>query len=200
MADRRVADLIKDIRGDAQLLINDQLELAKAELTPAAKNAGIGGGLFGAAGYFGINAATLIYIAAAFGLAALGLPYWAAFLIVAGVLLVIAGDHRADRLQPDQEGQGPGEDDRQRPGPGLRAQHRGQPGHRRRQRAADRGHRRQRQEGAALASAIATRSTPDASPRTTACSGRIGPGGPDRGPVAAPRAHGQRHPVPSRHR
>ena len=90
MADRRIADLITDIRGDAQLLINDQLELAKAELTPAAKNAGIGGGLFGAAGYFGINAATLIYIAAAFGLAALGLPYWAAFLIVAGVLLVIA--------------------------------------------------------------------------------------------------------------
>ena len=90
MADRRVADLINDIRGDAKLLINDQLELAKSELTPAAKNAGIGGGLFGAAGYFGINAATLIYIAAAFGLAALGLPYWAAFLIVAGVLLVIA--------------------------------------------------------------------------------------------------------------
>ena len=90
MADRRIADLITDIRGDAQLLINDQLELAKAELTPAAKNAGIGGGLFGAAGYFGINAATLIYMAAAFGLAALGLPYWAAFLIVAGVLLVIA--------------------------------------------------------------------------------------------------------------
>ena len=90
MADRKVADLINDIRGDAQLLINDQLELAKSELTPAAKNAGIGGGLFGAAGYFGINAATLIYIAAAFGLAALGLPYWAAFLIVAGVLLVIA--------------------------------------------------------------------------------------------------------------
>ena len=90
MADRKIADLITDIRGDAQLLINDQIELAKAELTPAAKNAGIGGGLFGAAGYFGINAATLIYVAAAFGLAALGLPYWAAFLIVAGVLLVIA--------------------------------------------------------------------------------------------------------------
>jgi hypothetical protein len=90
MADRKVADLIKDIRGDVQLLVTDQVELAKSELTPAAKNAGIGGGMFGAAGYFGINAATLIYIAAALGLAALGLPYWAAFLIVAGVLLLIA--------------------------------------------------------------------------------------------------------------
>ena len=91
MADRKIADLIKDIRGDVQLLVNDQVALAKSELTPAAKNAGIGGGLFGAAGYFGINAATLLYVAAAFGLAALGLPYWAAFLIVAGVLQVVAG-------------------------------------------------------------------------------------------------------------
>lgn len=90
MADRKIADLIKDIRSDVTLVVNDQVELAKSELVPAAKNAGIGGGLFGAAGYFGINAATLIYVAAAFGLAALGLPYWAAFLIVAGVLLLIA--------------------------------------------------------------------------------------------------------------
>jgi len=90
MANRKVADLIKDIRGDVQLLVNDQIELAKSELTPSAKEAGIGGGMLGAAGYFGINALTLIYIAAALGLAALGLPYWAAFLIVAGVLLVLA--------------------------------------------------------------------------------------------------------------
>lgn len=109
MADRKVADLIKDIRGDAQLLVNDQVELAKAELTPAAKNAGIGGGLFGAAGYFGVNAATLIFIAAAMGLAALGLPYWAAFLIVAGVLLVIAailgaiGFTRIKKVKPPEK-------------------------------------------------------------------------------------------------
>ena len=109
MVDRKVADLIKDIRGDVQLLVNDQVELAKSELTPAAKNAGIGGGMFGAAGYFGINAATLIYIAAALGLAALGLPYWAAFLIVAGVLLLIAailaliGYTRIKKIKPPEK-------------------------------------------------------------------------------------------------
>ncbi|MDN5761710.1 MAG: phage holin family protein [Microlunatus sp.] len=109
MADRKIAELIKDIRGDATLLINEQVELAKAELMPAAKNAGIGGGLFGAAGYFGINAATLIYIGAALGLAALGLPYWAAFLIVAGVLLLIAaiaaaiGYTRIKKVQPPEK-------------------------------------------------------------------------------------------------
>jgi hypothetical protein len=109
MVDRKVADLIKDIRGDVQLLVNDQVELAKAELTPAAKNAGIGGGMFGAAGYFGINAATLLYIAAALGLAALGLPYWAGFLIVAGVLLLIAailaliGYTRVKKIKPPEK-------------------------------------------------------------------------------------------------
>ena len=109
MADRKIADLIKDIRGDVQLLVNDQVELAKSELTPAAKNAGIGGGMFGAAGYFGINAATLIYIAAALGLAALGLPYWASFLIVAGVLLLIAailaliGYTRIKKIKPPEK-------------------------------------------------------------------------------------------------
>lgn len=109
MADRKVADLIKDIRGDAQLLVNDQVALAKSELTPAAKNAGIGGGLFGAAGYFGVNAGTLIFIAAALGLAALGLPYWAAFLIMAGVLLVIAailgavGYSRFKKVKPPEK-------------------------------------------------------------------------------------------------
>lgn len=109
MADRKVADLIKDIRGDAQLLVNDQIELAKSELTPAAKNAGIGGGLFGAAGYFGLNAGTLVFVAAALGLAALGLPYWAAFLIAAGVLLLIAailgaiGFSRVKKIKPPEK-------------------------------------------------------------------------------------------------
>ena len=109
MADRKIADLLKDIRGDVQLLVNDQVALAKSELTPAAKNAGIGGGLFGAAGYFGINAATLLYVAAAFGLAALGLPYWAAFLIVAGVLLLLAaiagliGYSRIKKVKPPEK-------------------------------------------------------------------------------------------------
>ena len=108
MADRKVADLIKDIRGDVQLLVNDQVELAKSELRPAAKNAGIGGGLFGAAGYFGLNAGTMIFVAAALGLAALGLPYWAGFLIVAGVLLLIAailgliGRGRLRRVKPPE--------------------------------------------------------------------------------------------------
>jgi membrane protein implicated in regulation of membrane protease activity len=90
MADRPVGDIIKGITDDAKLLVNDTVELAKTELIPSAKNAGIGAGLFGAAGYFGINAFTLLYIAAALGLYALGVAPWLAFVIVAVVLLLIA--------------------------------------------------------------------------------------------------------------
>ncbi len=90
MADRPVGEIIQGITDDAKLLVSDTVELAKTEIIPSAKNAGIGAGMFGAAGYFGINAASLLYIAAALGLIALGVTPWLAFLIVAVVLLVVA--------------------------------------------------------------------------------------------------------------
>jgi Putative Actinobacterial Holin-X, holin superfamily III len=91
MADQAVGDIIKGITDDVKLLVRDEVELAKAELIPSAKNAGIGAGMFGAAGYFAICALSVLYFAAAFGLVALGLAEWLAFLIVGGALLVLAG-------------------------------------------------------------------------------------------------------------
>jgi Putative Actinobacterial Holin-X, holin superfamily III len=91
VADLAVGDIIKNITDDVKLLVQDQIELAKAELTPAAKRGGTGAGLFGAAGYFGLSATILLYFAAAFGLAEAGLAAWLAFLIVAVALLLIAG-------------------------------------------------------------------------------------------------------------
>jgi hypothetical protein len=86
-----VSDLIKNISDDVKHLVQDEIELAKAELIPSAKKAGIGAGMFGAAGYFGINGLTLLYVAAALGIYALGLSLWLSFLIVAVVLLLLAG-------------------------------------------------------------------------------------------------------------
>jgi Putative Actinobacterial Holin-X, holin superfamily III len=90
VADLAVGEIIKNITDDVKLLVQDQMELAKAELVPAAKNGGTGAGLFGVAGYFGLSASILLYFAAAFGLVAAGLAAWLAFLIVAAVLLLIA--------------------------------------------------------------------------------------------------------------
>src|SRR6478609_10887246 len=91
MAEPAVGDLIKSITEDVKVLVRDEIQLAKAELVPAAKSGGIGAGLFGAAGYFAICALYVLYFAAAFGLAALGLSYPLAFLLVGVALLVIAG-------------------------------------------------------------------------------------------------------------
>jgi hypothetical protein len=90
MADQSVSDLIKGITDDVKLLVRDEIQLAKSELVPAAKNAGIGAGLFGAAGYFAICALSVLYFAAAFALAQV-VETWLAFLIVGVALLLIAG-------------------------------------------------------------------------------------------------------------
>jgi len=91
MADQAVGDIIKSITDEVKTLVRDEMELAKHELVPAARNAGIGAGLFGAAGYFAICALSVLYFAAAFGLVAAGLAAWLAFLIVGVALFVIAG-------------------------------------------------------------------------------------------------------------
>jgi len=91
VADLAVGEIIKNITDDVKLLVRDQMELAKAELMPAAKKGGTGAGLFGAAGYFALSATILLYISAALGLYAAGLAGWLAFLIVAVALLLLAG-------------------------------------------------------------------------------------------------------------
>jgi hypothetical protein len=92
MTDQPIGDLIKSITDDVKLLVRDEIELAKTELVPAAKNGGIGAGLFGAAGYFAICALSVLYFALAYGLsAAFDWPLWLGFLVVGILLFVIAG-------------------------------------------------------------------------------------------------------------
>jgi ABC-type multidrug transport system fused ATPase/permease subunit len=92
MTDQPVGDIIKGITDDVKQLVRDEIALAKTELVPAAKNGGIGAGLFAGAGYFSISALSVLYFAAAFGLAAaFGWPLWLGFLVVGIVLFVVAG-------------------------------------------------------------------------------------------------------------
>jgi uncharacterized membrane protein YqjE len=71
-------------------LVRSELRLAQAELTAKGKAAGLGVGLFSAAGILGLFALGTIIAAAVLALD-LVLPAWAAALIVAAVLLVAAG-------------------------------------------------------------------------------------------------------------
>ncbi len=92
MTDQPVGDIIKGITDDVKQLVHDEIALAKAELIPAAKNGGIGAGLFAGAGYFAICALSVLYFAAAYGLsAAFGWPVWLGFLVVGVALFVVAG-------------------------------------------------------------------------------------------------------------
>ncbi|OBK82515.1 hypothetical protein A5650_23350 [Mycobacterium sp. 1164985.4] len=89
-ADASIGELMSQLSTQTSRLIRDEMRLAQKEFQESAKHAGIGAGLFSVAGllaFFG--AATLI----AAGVAALSLvvEVWAAALIVAAVLFVIAG-------------------------------------------------------------------------------------------------------------
>lgn len=81
-----VANASKDLSG----LVRGEIELAKTELKKTAVKAGTGAGMFAAAAFLLVLVIILLSIAAAFGLTAAGLDPAIAFLIVAGVYLLIA--------------------------------------------------------------------------------------------------------------
>ena len=88
--ERPVGELVKDATEQAQTLIRQEIELAKVELTEKGKKAGLGAGMFGGAGLFGLFAFAAL-TAAFIGAVDLAVPFWAAALIVAAVYGAIAG-------------------------------------------------------------------------------------------------------------
>lgn len=89
--ERTLGQLVADATRDLSAIMRSEIQLAKAEIQQDAKNAGVGAGLFGGAGVLGFLALILLLIAAAYGLVAAGVWPWLAFLIVAVVLLLVAG-------------------------------------------------------------------------------------------------------------
>ena len=85
-----VGQLVANASRDLSSLVRSELELAKAELKSTAIAAGTGAGLFGGAAFLALLAIILLSIAAAYGVNALGLHPALAFLIVAGLYLLIA--------------------------------------------------------------------------------------------------------------
>ena len=89
-ADPSMGELMSQLSSQVSRLIRDEMRLAEKEFQESAKHAGIGAGLFSAAGllaFFG----TATVIAAATAALSLVLPVWAAALIVGVVLFIAAG-------------------------------------------------------------------------------------------------------------
>lgn len=88
--DTGLSPLLNSAIKDAQTLVRQQVELAKAEVSQSAKQAASASILFIAAAVLALLGFVFALIAAAYGIVAAGLPVWAGFLIVTGVLLVVA--------------------------------------------------------------------------------------------------------------
>jgi uncharacterized membrane protein YqjE len=82
--------LVSQLSAQIPELIRSEIRLAQVEVTEKGKRAGIGIGMFGAAGLMGFFGLAVL-ITTAILLLDLVLPAWAAALIVAVVLFVIAG-------------------------------------------------------------------------------------------------------------
>jgi uncharacterized membrane protein len=89
-ADASTGELVSRLSQEVADLVRSELRLAQAEVSGKAKKAGIGAGLFGAAGIVALYAAG-VFIATAILALALVLDAWLAALIVGVVLAAVAG-------------------------------------------------------------------------------------------------------------
>ncbi|MGZ8813069.1 MAG: phage holin family protein [Mycobacterium sp.] len=89
-ADASTGELLSQLSAQTSRLVRDELRLAQKEFQQSAKHAGLGAGLFSLAGLLAfVGFVTLI--GAAVAALSLVLPVWAAAVIVAAVLFLIAG-------------------------------------------------------------------------------------------------------------
>jgi Putative Actinobacterial Holin-X, holin superfamily III len=89
-ADQSLGDLVALAAKDVSQLIRYEIDLAKTELRGDMQRVGLAGGLAVVAAFVGCLVLVLLSIAFAFGLVALGIWTWAAFLIVAGTYVLLA--------------------------------------------------------------------------------------------------------------
>jgi uncharacterized membrane protein YqjE len=88
--EQSVGALVSQAIADVSELLRCELDLAKLELKEDVTRAGIAGASLGMAGFAGGLVLMLLCFSYAYGLMALGVPGWAAFLIVAFSCVVLA--------------------------------------------------------------------------------------------------------------
>jgi hypothetical protein len=89
-ADQSLGDLVALAAKDVSQLLRYEIDLAKSELRADMRRVGLAGALAGVAAFVGCLVLVLISFAYAYGLVALGVSVWAAFLIAAGTEVLLA--------------------------------------------------------------------------------------------------------------
>jgi len=89
-ADKSLGDIVQEVSEKASLLVREEIELAKVEVTTKVKTLGKGAAVAAAAGVFGIFAVVMALQTFAWLLADLFSSAWLGFGIVTLLLLVLA--------------------------------------------------------------------------------------------------------------
>ncbi len=90
-AEPSIGQLVHDASESLSTIIRGEIELAKLELRSSVKNAGVGVGMFAAAGVLLVFSLTFGLIALAEGFIAMGLYRWLGYLLVFVLLLLVIG-------------------------------------------------------------------------------------------------------------
>ncbi|MFL5842584.1 MAG: phage holin family protein [Thermoleophilaceae bacterium] len=93
-AEKSLGDVVGDVSTKASLLVREEIELAKAEIGEKVSSLAKGGAVAGAAGVFAVFALIYFFEALAWffnDLLDVGESVWIGFLIVFGILIVLAG-------------------------------------------------------------------------------------------------------------
>ncbi|KQZ11611.1 hypothetical protein ASD23_02285 [Agromyces sp. Root1464] len=99
-----LGDLFAEVSRDVSLLMRQEVELAKAEISRSAKRAGKGAGMYGGAGVAGLFAALFLSIALWWGLGYLIGNAWSAIVVAAiwavvAVVLAVVGKKEFDSVE-----------------------------------------------------------------------------------------------------
>jgi len=89
-SDRSIKEIVQALQPQIQELVNKQVELARAELVPVGRQAGIATGLLVTGAVFMLVFLVFLSLTGVYALN-LVLPLWASALIVSGILLLIGG-------------------------------------------------------------------------------------------------------------
>ncbi len=90
-SERSIGEIFNALRPRLQELVSKQIELAKAELTPVGKQAGVAVGLLVVGAVFLLLFLGFFFATAAAAMIAIGFPVWVAIGIVTVILLLIGG-------------------------------------------------------------------------------------------------------------